>query len=235
ISKDHLNYLDPKTIGGLNLYAYCAGNPVMYVDRDGHDATKFWAQLFSIVSIIGGAIAMFIPGLQGLGLGLIGFGVGSLIGGEISKLLGGSYLLGWVIGGILGAIGGNYLAASLGGFLSSSLTLGGGTLAFAGVGTVGAGTVVIATGAQLIGVGALVAGLGIMFSKSDPWKNTSPRSWLNKEDAIEALRNAAGDSAKATKDILDRIFGPGNWQKGSRDYNAVKKWIDRVIRAILGL
>jgi RHS repeat-associated protein len=35
ISKDHLNYLDPKTIGGLNLYAYCAGNPVMYTDSSG--------------------------------------------------------------------------------------------------------------------------------------------------------------------------------------------------------
>ena len=32
INADSLEYLDPKTIGGLNLYAYCLNNPVMGVD-----------------------------------------------------------------------------------------------------------------------------------------------------------------------------------------------------------
>ena len=32
INADGLEYLDPETIGGLNLYAYCGNNPVMGVD-----------------------------------------------------------------------------------------------------------------------------------------------------------------------------------------------------------
>ena len=35
ISQDGVEYLDPDTINGLNLYAYCANNPVMNVDPNG--------------------------------------------------------------------------------------------------------------------------------------------------------------------------------------------------------
>ena len=37
ISPDDVSYLDPSSINGLNLYAYCANNPVMYVDPSGHE------------------------------------------------------------------------------------------------------------------------------------------------------------------------------------------------------
>ena len=36
INADSLEYLDPETIGGLNLYAYCGNNPVMFSDSTGH-------------------------------------------------------------------------------------------------------------------------------------------------------------------------------------------------------
>ena len=42
ISQDDISYLDPETIGGTNLYAYCNNNPVMYCDPTGHDWWKFW-------------------------------------------------------------------------------------------------------------------------------------------------------------------------------------------------
>ena len=32
---DDISYLDPESINGLNLYAYCLNNPVMYVDASG--------------------------------------------------------------------------------------------------------------------------------------------------------------------------------------------------------
>ena len=35
ISQDSMEYADPETINGLNLYAYCGNNPVMYVDPTG--------------------------------------------------------------------------------------------------------------------------------------------------------------------------------------------------------
>ena len=36
INADDVSYLDPETIHGLNLYAYCLNNPVMYSDPSGH-------------------------------------------------------------------------------------------------------------------------------------------------------------------------------------------------------
>ena len=40
-----------------------------------------------------------------------------------------------------------------------------------------------------------------------------------------------GDSKKAVEHLLNNKFGKGNWGKGAgSDYNALKKWFDRIIR-----
>ena len=36
IQPDDIEYLDPGSINGLNLYCYCFNNPIMYVDSTGH-------------------------------------------------------------------------------------------------------------------------------------------------------------------------------------------------------
>ncbi len=36
ISPDSIDYLDPESINGLNLYCYCANDPVNHIDPDGH-------------------------------------------------------------------------------------------------------------------------------------------------------------------------------------------------------
>ena len=36
LSPDDIEYLDPHSINGLNLYAYCGNNPIMNIDPDGH-------------------------------------------------------------------------------------------------------------------------------------------------------------------------------------------------------
>ena len=51
LNADGLEYLDPETVGGLNLYAYCNCNPVMYVDPTGTIAT------LTLISII--VVALF--------------------------------------------------------------------------------------------------------------------------------------------------------------------------------
>ena len=48
ISQDEVTYLDPETINGLNLYAYCLDNPVNMVDPTGH----FWETIFDIAFAI---------------------------------------------------------------------------------------------------------------------------------------------------------------------------------------
>ncbi len=51
ISQDGVEYADPESINGLNLYAYCGNNPVMYVDPTG---TAFL--LFLFAAIVGFAV-----------------------------------------------------------------------------------------------------------------------------------------------------------------------------------
>ena len=47
ISPDSFSYLDPETIGGINLYAYCNYNPIMYVDPRGQAFFVFFCWCIS--------------------------------------------------------------------------------------------------------------------------------------------------------------------------------------------
>ena len=48
---DDLSYLDPESINGLNLYAYCGNNPIIFYDPDGHFATL--AIVLGIIALAG--------------------------------------------------------------------------------------------------------------------------------------------------------------------------------------
>lgn len=53
ISADSIEYLDPETLGGLNLYAYCENNPVMGVDPEGTwNWGHFWKILAAVVIVV---------------------------------------------------------------------------------------------------------------------------------------------------------------------------------------
>ena len=45
---DDIGYLDPESINGLNLYAYCGNNPVNCIDRTG----QFWDYIFDAVFLV---------------------------------------------------------------------------------------------------------------------------------------------------------------------------------------
>ena len=126
ITIDDLSYLDPETINGLNLYAYCGNNPVMCVDPNG--TLKWWQNLLialgGIALIAGLAIATVATGGAAAGLaGAICAGAlkGAIIGGAIGTALGAG--IGYAVGGIegmfmgmaIGFTGGALIGAVVGG------------------------------------------------------------------------------------------------------------------------
>ena len=109
ITIDDISYLDPETINGLNLYAYCGNNPVMNVDPNG---TFFWFFLAAI--LIGAAIGGTLNGISAYNAGQRGWGLfGAIAGGAI---------MGGAMGGIL-ALGGAVGVASAG-LMSFGMTAG---------------------------------------------------------------------------------------------------------------
>jgi len=53
LNADTMEYLDPESINGLNLYAYCGNDPVMYSDPSGH-MPKWLAWTISGVLVVAG-------------------------------------------------------------------------------------------------------------------------------------------------------------------------------------
>ena len=65
LNMDSLEYLDPETVGGLNLYAYCNCNPVMYVDPTGTASLLlFFVLAFAIIGAVSGGIIAYNAAVQ---------------------------------------------------------------------------------------------------------------------------------------------------------------------------
>ena len=120
ISADSTNYLDPNQMNGMNLYAYCINNPVMYSDPSGN-------VVFS---------SILIPMA-------IGFVVGVAIGGgfEIGKQI---YANGWnPIDWNWRQIGLSALGGGIAGAISSIPIPGSGFLSYLGTFAIGGGASVV--------------------------------------------------------------------------------------------
>lgn len=89
ISPDSIEYLDPKSINGLNLYCYCMNNPVNYKQRPVSSGGSVTYSALSetigvgfvpIVNVIGGSSSIFNQTLKGSFRNGLLFGSGSITG-----------------------------------------------------------------------------------------------------------------------------------------------------------
>ena len=95
LNRDNVNYLEPESIHGLNLYAYCNNNPVIFADPSGHFAISTF--------LIGLAVSWVISSIASYYLGKhLVSGASSLYGGVQTIVTGISLLsygpVGWVLG-----------------------------------------------------------------------------------------------------------------------------------------
>lgn len=90
ISQDDVSYLNPDSINGLNLYAYCSNNPVMAIDPTG--TTEWWEWLLGVVIIVAAVALSFVTaGLAGPIATALGGGLfGAILGGAVAGAVGGA-------------------------------------------------------------------------------------------------------------------------------------------------
>lgn len=124
IQPDDIEYLDPSSINGLNLYCYCFNNPIMYADPTGNSPDSVLKTLLGIVVGVGLAVvtvaAVIASGGSLLAPVLIGAGLGAglnLVGQGVSNLSEGKGFFEdinwWNVG--LGALSGAAFATGIGG------------------------------------------------------------------------------------------------------------------------
>ena len=119
ISQDSVEYADPETISGLNLYAYCLNNPVMMTDETGN-MPRWLKWLLGGVALVGAIVLTVVTGGAVAPL-VAGFAASVLVGGftqaTITALSGGDFWDGFLDGAADGAMWGgifSFASASIG-------------------------------------------------------------------------------------------------------------------------
>ena len=103
INADDIGYIQPEQINGLNLFAYCYNNPVMYTDPEGN-MPNWLKWLIGGIVIVGLAVATVFTG--GAAGGVAGFIVAGAFKGAVIGAVSGALVSG-TIGGITSAIAGD--------------------------------------------------------------------------------------------------------------------------------
>ena len=95
LTPDSFEYLDPTSIIGLNLFAYCSNDPINKYDPTGQ--APWWSWLLSGLQVLGGIALCFVPGLQGFGASLVIGGATMAFGANevIAAATGTSYIQQW--------------------------------------------------------------------------------------------------------------------------------------------
>lgn len=89
ITIDDISYIDPETINGLNLYAYCGNNPVMRIDENGN---AWWHWIVGVLIVVASvALSVVTAGIAAPITAALGSGLlGAIVGGAVAGAIGGA-------------------------------------------------------------------------------------------------------------------------------------------------
>ena len=109
LSPDSVDYIAPDLIGGLNLYAYCNNNPVMYSDPEG---TFIWVLITAAAGAVAGFAGRFIGDLVSGEWSTWQEYAGSMIGGAVSGALAATGV-GLAAAAVVGSVAGDATTVAL--------------------------------------------------------------------------------------------------------------------------
>lgn len=186
ITIDDISYIDPETINGLNLYAYCGNNPVMNIDPNGRFLFSFLASL-AIAALIGACVGV----------------VGTLLSDVVTSALNGNWqfsswetYLGSAIGGAVGGVV-SLFSPFLGAVLAGTISTAAGNIIgkITGSNTASWGEILIDVGFSAV-ISVATAGMGKYLRISPITKGSHSFQQVFKSGFTKALKYHFSMSAK---------------------------------------
>ena len=83
LNSDSIEYLDPESINGLNLYCYCMNNPIMYANPSGHFGILATLLISTLVGTVSSVVTSLANGEKITAKSIIS----GAVGGAVAELI----------------------------------------------------------------------------------------------------------------------------------------------------